>query len=171
MPNFTPKNEQDESPFSGSFSFSSGDNFSVQQSYPIPPVSGDVVGGSFTYKPPAFPSTFFDDVLSGIEPSKPDPESDPDPESEYDSVFCDCSLPGAPHFPSDHRAVKEAYSLSYKNYVVSWEIDADEYTSAEIAALAIRTGFIKPNSVATVFTVKDKATGEITVVDLDPYAS
>jgi hypothetical protein len=53
------------------------------------------------------------------------------------------------------------------NYLVIWRIDIETDTPAEaaLAALAIQR---KPDSWAVVFDVKDKASGAVTTIDLEP---
>lgn len=53
-----------------------------------------------------------------------------------------------------------------KEYLVTWEIDADEVDSPREAAEFARWAQTNPGTIATVFRVTDKATGETVTVDL-----
>lgn len=54
------------------------------------------------------------------------------------------------------------------DYLVTWEIDADDMSSPHAAALAARKAQTRRGTIATVFTVQDKATGETVTIDLSP---
>jgi hypothetical protein len=54
------------------------------------------------------------------------------------------------------------------SYIVTWEIDADEVASPAAAARYARAAQIRRGTIATVFVVQDKATGERVQIDLTP---
>lgn len=53
-----------------------------------------------------------------------------------------------------------------KEYLVTWEIDADEVDTPREAAEFARWAQTNPGTIATVFQVRDKETGETFRVDL-----